>query len=65
MNVELAFLAGAVLVALLALLSPLVRAICWDALVHRRYRCIWERRGGQMRELKKATDYPSGGLSDG
>ena len=61
MKFELAFLAGAVFVALLALLSPLVRAICWDAFVHPRYRCIWEKRDRQVRELKSSIDYPAEG----
>lgn len=59
MDVELVFLGSAVLVALLGLLlSPLVRAVCWDAFVHRRYCCTWEKRGSRMQELHPGTDYP-------
>ena len=59
MKREVLLLAGVGLISLLALLlSPLVRAICWDALVHPRYRCTWEKCGSQVRELKAGVDYP-------
>ena len=59
MSIEILLLGGAMLVSLLALLlSPFVRAICWDSFVHPRYRCIWEKRGREMRELKACIDRP-------
>lgn len=59
MNIELVFVGGALLVALLALLlSPLVRAVCWDAFVHPRYRCMWEKRDNQVHEIHIGTDSP-------
>lgn len=52
MNIELVFVGVALLVALLVLLlSPLVRAICWDAFIHPHYRCTWQKRGKHMHEI--------------
>ena len=62
MTGELVLMLGALVIGLVALaLSPLVRAICWDSLVHPRYRCLWERRGNHFRELKAGVDYPTEG----
>jgi hypothetical protein len=53
MTREIFLIAGALLLSLIALLvSPFVRAICWDSFVHPRYLCIWERRGWSLREVK-------------
>jgi hypothetical protein len=57
MTTDIYVLGGALLLSVLALLlSPFVRAICWDSFVHPRYRCIWEKRGREMRELKACLD---------
>lgn len=59
MDLNIIVIAGAILVAALALLlSPVVRAICWDSFAHPRYRCIWEKRGNRMHELRAGVDYP-------
>jgi hypothetical protein len=50
---------SAILAAAIALVvSPLLRAICWDCLAHPTHTCVWVREGGQLRELKAGTDYP-------
>ena len=57
---DLFFIAGAVVFAAVAVaVSPLVRTICWDAFVHPRYLCVWEKTGRQFRELKAGIDDPA------
>jgi len=59
-SVEVVMLAGAIVVGLLALLmSPLVRAVCWDSIVHPRHECVCEKRGGEVRDRKATTDHPA------
>jgi hypothetical protein len=53
MTTEIVFVVAAVGVAIAALsLSPLVRAICWDAVVHPKFHCHWAKDGDRLREIK-------------
>jgi hypothetical protein len=62
MTLELILMAAAALIALVALLvSPVVRAVCWDAFAHPRSCCHWTREGRRMRELKAGIDFPAEG----
>lgn len=60
MTRELFLMAFAALVSLVVvLLSPVVRAICWDAFVHPRFCCYWARDGKRLREVKPGIDLPA------
>ena len=50
--IVVAMIAGIIVVSV----SPLARAICWDAFVHPRYRCLWEKQGKHVRELNACMD---------
>jgi hypothetical protein len=51
---EVVLIGGAVFVGLLALaLSPVVRAICWCTVMHRKLSCDWEKHGKEVREVKR------------
>ena len=54
MTHELVLIGGALVVGILALaLSPVVRAICWCTVMHRKLWCDWEKHGKQVREVKR------------
>ena len=59
LGIEIMLIVGAVMISLIVLaVSPLARAICLDSIIHPRYKCLWENRGGKIQEIQACIGKP-------